>query len=386
MVAQAVRRRGLSRLLGQALVLALVLAVAPVRADTTFLTGEELAERLRRNLVWIAAEDVDEHGFGLVVGADAQRLWIVTARHVVVRLGMRGSGEPERPSTRILLRLCSGGADLMAEPWSAWVAGDADLALLTAPRPAGFEPETRALAAQLAPVGEPAWLLGSNDECALVPARGLVRAGAEAGPDLRIDFAGVRGGSSGGPVLSGRGVIGLMKSAEDLTTTVHDIADVQRRVQATAGAVWQLASAQNLPPGDREATRVDLAETLNQYLLALNNAWMLLQQPTVARATMDDFVGRYNVALRRFLRVRESHDGALARHWPAPVLPAWRTLREGLWVVHQHFWRLDAQMREIYTNQATTPVVRADMAALAPDLQRLEADIRQFLQLLDKEP
>lgn len=383
MAAQAAGRQVLSAVIAAAV----LLAGAAVAQPTSFLSGEELGERLRGQLVWIAAQDVDEHGFGLIVGADEQRLWIVTARHVIVRTGMRGSGEAEQSSARIRLRLCGGdAAELEARPWPGWDAGGADLALLTAPRPARFQLAERALAGQPAAIGEPVWLLGSNDECGLVPARGQVRAAADAGHNLRIDFAGVRGGSSGGPVLSGRGIVGLMKSAEDLTTTVHDIADVQQRVQATAGAAWQLASARNIPPTDPQAAQVDLAETLNGYLLVLNNAWMLLQQETVARPTLTDYVERYNVALRRFLRAREAHDGSLARHWPAPVLPAWRALRDELWAVHQHFWRIDPQMAAIFTKQRTSPELRAQLAELAPELQRLEKDTAQFLRLLAKEP
>ena len=383
MAAQAGWRQGLSALVAAAALLAGTAAAQP----TSFLSGEELGERLRSQLVWIAAEDVDEHGFGLIVGADEQRLWIVTARHVIVRTGMLGSGVAEQASARIRLRLCGGDTtELEARPWPGWDARGADLALLTAPRPAGFQPDPRALAAQPAGVGEPVWLLGSNDECGLVPARGQVRAAVDAGHNLRIDFAGVRGGSSGGPVLSGHGVIGLMKSAEDLTTTVHDIADVQQRVRATPGASWQLAAARNIPPTDPQAAQVDLAETLNGYLLVLNNAWMLLQQETVARPTLTDYVERYNVALRRFLRAREAHDGSLARHWPEPVLPAWRVLREELWAVHQHFWRIDPQMAAIFTTQRTRPELRAQLAELAPELQRLEKDTAQFLRLLAKEP
>lgn len=383
MAAQAAWRQVLSA----ALVWAALCCGTAAAQQTTFLTGEELGERLRSDLVWIAAQDVDEHGFGLIVGADAQRLWIVTARHVIVRTGMLGGGETEQPSARIRLRLCAGdSAELEARPWPGWDARGADLALLTAPRPAGFQLEPRALAEQPAGVGEPVWLLGSNDECGLVPARGQVRAAADAGHNLRIDFAGVRGGSSGGPVLSGRGVIGLMKSAEDLTTTVHDIADVQQRVLASSGAAWQLASAHNIPPTDPQAAQVDLAETLNGYLLVLNNAWMLLQQETIARPTLTDYVERYNVALRRFLRAREAHDGSLARHWPAAVLPAWRALRDELWAVHLNFWRIDPQMAAIFTKQRTSPALRAQLAELAPELQRLEKDIAQFLRLLAKEP
>jgi hypothetical protein len=368
---------------------ALLLPLAAAAQDTTFLTGEELAAQLRRNLVWIAAEDIGEHGYGLVVGMDSRTLWVVTARHVVVHVGMLGSQEPEQPSRQVRLRFCSGGVDaemVSAQLWPNWKPGGEDLALLGVAVPNGYRLATRALASSPATVGEPVWLLGSNDDCALVPAQGQVRAPADAAHNLRIDFPGVQGGSSGAPILSGRGVLGLMKSAEDLTTTVHDVVDAQQRVQATAGVRWLLEPARNIPPADPQAAQVDIAETLNQYLLAVNNTTMLLQQRQVARPTLDDYIARYNAALRRFLRVRDAYDGSLARSWPAPVLPAWGSLRDELWAVHQTFWGIDPQMADVYKREQTTPELRAQMTALEPDLKHLEKDIADFMHLLAKGP
>lgn len=379
MVAQAVRRGGLSLALGGA-------ALAAMAQDASFLDGAALARRLSHNLVVLAAEDIGEHGFGLIVGADATTLWVVTARHVVVQLGMRGSGEPERASQRIRARLCADAErrELEARPWLGWDGAAHDVQLLGLPRPAGYEPLTRALATSVG-VGEAVWLLGSNDECAPVPAQGRVRALADAAGNLRIDFVAVQGGSSGAPLLSGQGVIGLMKSAEDLTTTVHDMADLQRRVRALAGVPWRLEAARNWPPGDPQAAAVELSETLNQYLFALRNVHMLLQRVEIARPTLDDYVNSYNSAIARFQRVKEIHDGSLAQDWPAPVLVAWRRLREQLWALHLNFWRNNAQMDETYRRQQSSAELRGQMQALEPELQRLERDMAQFLRQLTKE-
>jgi Trypsin-like peptidase domain len=383
MAAQAAGRHALSLLLGLAIAGTAGIACAQ---DTTFFSGAELAARLRQNLVWIAAQDIGEHGYGMVVGGDNTTVWVITARHVVVKTAMRGSTTPDEPSHQIRMRFCAAAATglVPGEPWPGWDTGGEDIALLSVARPRDYQWATRALAPQVT-VGEPVWLLGSNDECALVPAQGQVRALADSANNLRIDFTGVQGGSSGAPVLSGHGVLGLMKSAEDLTTTVHAIADLQRRVQALGGVRWELVDARNIPPTDPRAAEVDLAETLNQYLLAVRNVHMALQQRQVARPTLDDFVQRYNVALRRFLRVRDAYDGSLNRYWPPPVLPAWQGLREKLWAVHQNFWRIDPLMAEIYKNQRTSADVRTLMAALEPDLVRLEGEIAQFLRLIAKE-
>jgi hypothetical protein len=384
MVAQGLHRQGLTGLL-----LCAALAGAAHAQDTTFLNGDELAAQLRQNLVWIAAQDIDEHGYGLVVGGDASTLWIATARHVIVRTALRGSAAADEPSRQIRMRLCSmpAGTLVAGQPEAAFDARGDDIAVLRMPRPSGYEPLLRAVAGASAPgLGEPVWLIGSNDECGVVPAQGHVRAAADAGHNLRIDFAGVQGGSSGAPVASGYGIIGLMKSVDDVTTRAHDIADLKRRLEATPGVRWQLVDARNIPPADPRAAEVDLAETLNQYLLALRNVHMLLQQNQVQRPRLTSYSDRYNAALRRFMRARDAYDGSLSRHWPPPVLPAWRSLREALWSVHLNFWRINPRMEEIFRQQSSPPEVREQMRALEPGLQQLEKDIAQFLRLLAKEP
>jgi hypothetical protein len=381
------RRSRLSRPRTAALLALLCVRMAGAQ-DTTFLTGEELAAQLRQNLAWIAAQDIGEHGYGLVVGGDEHWLWVATARHVVVRTAMLGSGLPDEPGRQIGLRLCAAPATTAlasAEPVNGFDAGGEDIALLRVARPSGYALVQRALAAQ-ATAGDTVWLLGSNDECAAVPATGQVRAAAGSDPTLRIDFAGVQGGSSGAPVLSGYGIVGLMKSADDLTTRVHAIADLQQRVQRTPGVRWQLMAARNIPPTDPKAAEVDLAETLDQYLLALRNVHMLLQQPQIDPAHLTDYSDRYNAALRRFMRVRDAYDGSLSRDWPPGVLPAWQALRDELWAVHLSFWRINPQMAAIFHQKHTTPEVQAQMAALEPALQQLEAHITQFLHQLAKEP
>lgn len=374
----------MSRRIGLLMLLA---AAGAAAQDTSFFSGEELAARLRQNLVRVAAPDIAEHGFGLVIGGDAQRLWVATARHVVVKVAMLGSGVDDRPSSEIRVRLCADaqGSELPAQPWPGWDAGGADLMLLSVARPKDYEPQSRALATKLEP-GEPAWLLGDNDSCNPVPGQGTLRSLADARHNLRIDWQDVKGGSSGAPVLNGRGIVGLMKSADDVTTSVHAIADLQRRVQALAGVRWELVDARNIPPGDPLAAGVDLAELLNEYQLAVRNVHMLLQQAQIARPTLDSYMARYNAALQRYLLRRDVHDASLQKHWPPPVLPAWDALRAQLMDVHRRFWPVNELMPEIYRRQRGNAEVQQMMQALEPELLRLEGDIRRFLRQLAKEP
>ena len=376
------------------------LAGPAVAQDTSFLSGEALAHALRQNLVWLEADDIGEHGYGVIVGGSPETLWVVTARHVVVKSAMLGLTVPEQVSRQIRVRFCADDASAAsaraaatsgtpvtpATPVESWNSGGHDIALLSVRRPRDHVLRLRALA-PTAVVGEPVWLLGSDDSCALVPAQGKLRQTADATHNLRVDFAAnlVQGGSSGAPVLSGYGILGLMKSVDSPTSTVHAMADLQRRVEALAGARWELTDARNIPPGEPRAAQVDLAETLNEYLLAVRNVRMLFQRGEMPRASIDAYMQRYNVALNRFMRVREAYDGSLSASWPAVVLPAWRGLRENLWAVHLNFWRSNSLMAAIYKSQKTSAAMQAQMSALEPDLVQLEKDIAQFLRQLTKE-
>jgi hypothetical protein len=395
MAAKVARRHALTFALLRAVLGGVAAALwpnLPWAQDTSFMSGEALAAALRQNLVWLEADDIGEHGYGVIVGGSPETLWIVTARHVVAKRAMLGLTVPDRVSQQIRVRFCALAANekkldrAAATPVVGWDSGGQDIALLSVPRPPDHVLVARALA-PFAVVGEPVWLLGSDDDCALVPAQGQVRASADAAHNLRIDFPAnlVQGGSSGAPVLSGYGILGLMKSVDSPTSTVHAMADLQRRVQAHAAARWQLVDARNIPPGDPRAAQVDLAETLNEYLLAVRNVQMRFQQAEVPRASIDIDVKRYNLALRRFMRVREAYDGSLSASWPPVVLPAWRALREKLWAVHLNFWRIDPLMAGIYKSQKTGAAVQAQMTALEPDLVQLEKDIAQFLRQLVKE-
>jgi hypothetical protein len=106
--------------------------------DTSFLSGEALAAALRQNLVWLEADDIGEHGYGVIVGGNAQTLWIVTARHVVAKSAMLGLAAPDQISRQIWVRFCALAATHMtserapAMPVADWDSGGHDIALLAA--------------------------------------------------------------------------------------------------------------------------------------------------------------------------------------------------------------------------------------------------------------
>ena len=382
--------RGVRWLSSLALAGGLVLA-APAQAaeDTRFLSGPELGQALQRNVVRVRTLDLNEQGFGLVVAVTSQQVLIATARHVVLAdAGLAPDGFDPR-QRRIDIAFCagddSGAGPHAAELVTGFDAGGHDIALLRVRRPAGYQPEPRALApaASLA-LRQEAWLLGQDQQCGLAPRSGAVAALPNARGDLRIEFPGVRGGASGGPALGGQGVLGLVTQADDQTFTVHGVASLEALVRAHDPGAWALVDARNIPPGEPRAAEVDLAETLNQYLFAAHDLQGLLLQVRIERQNYFNFAQRYSAVVRdRYAPASERHDGSLRRHWPPAVLTQWQALRRQLWAVHEAFLALnDGESRVIFETGRAPPAVQQRMQALAPDLAQLRASIAEFLRAL----
>ena len=372
----------------------LVAQATPVAAtnDSTFFSGPEMGGRLLANVVRIGSLDINEHGFGLVVAAQSRHVFVVTARHVVVPRAQAGAAAPniDASNRKIEVSFCAGDASGVpgraAQIVDAFDAGGHDIALLRVPRPAGYEPLLRALAldADVKP-GVDSWLLGQEDRCGLAPRSGAVASLRDARDNLRVEFPGARGGESGGPAISGYGVLGLITDAEDLSFTLHSIASLEARLRAQNRDWWQLAAARNIPPTDPLAAQIDLSETLNLYLFAASNLQKLLLRPKVPKQLYFDFANEYNVAVNRFRLARERHDATLKTRWPDGVLEQWQVLRDQLWHAHQTFWKLnDADSQTIFDQQKAPPAVQTSMQALEPELVQLQSSIPAFLQTLTK--
>ncbi|MBC7726503.1 MAG: hypothetical protein H7242_02645, partial [Microbacteriaceae bacterium] len=219
--------------------------------------------------------------------------------------------------------------------------------------------------------------------CGPAPRGGPVARVRDAGAILGVEFPGARGGESGGPVVSGYGVLGLITDADDLSFTLHSIASLEAQLRSYHRDGWQLVAARNIPPTDPLAAQIDLSETLNLYLFAASNLQKLLLRPKVPKQLFFDFANDYNQAVNRFRLARERHDATLKTRWPDGVLAQWQRLRDDVWHAHQTFWQLnDVDSQAIFDQQKTPPAVQTRMQALEPELLQLQARIPAFLQTL----
>lgn len=356
--------------------------------DFTFDDGPTLGQRLLQNVVRIESRDLSEHGFGLVVGVDQRYVYVATARHVVSKRPPAGLQGTERISNDIQLGFCAlpGTTALQsADMLNSFEGVNDDLALLRTVLPAGYTLQAKALATERNTVGDPAWQMGRENECGLAPTQGVIAALPDEQHNLRIDLHGVLGGTSGAPVVSGYGIVGITKRSNNETIRVHTIDDIQARVMAMADVPFILKSSRNTPPGDPQAAVIDLTETLNGYLYGVRDIHALLSQSVVPKQNFAQLVERYSKSVTRFQAASDKYDGTLKWEWSDDVLPQWSTLRAEIRKIHLIFFGLNGDAATtINRTERSPPEVQKKMAVLEPQLVALEADIARFTDNLGK--
>lgn len=345
---------------------------APVSQDVTFLSLEKLAEALMPNVVRIESAE-GEHGFGLIVGTDSRNLYIVTAKHVI------SPDDQKPPRGTIVVKPC-------VEPQSdralkgelvAWHGAPDDVAFIRTPRPRQFVLNVRAIAEESTQaLREATVAIGRNDTCQLHARDGRLSMLRDSHNNLSVELPNGLGGDSGGPVLTGRGVIGIVRNASETSLTLQSLAHV--RELAWSVIPWTLEDSRNIPPTSPDAAHQDLTQTLNNYLWQLRNVHRLLLLPQVDRKRFTEYTNRYNEAIRHFSDVREKYDGTLNQYWGTDLLGNWQSLRGELWNLHQTFWQMNSVTEQIWKTGVTPEPARSQLVALEPGIQHLQDGIQHF--------
>jgi hypothetical protein len=186
----------------------------------------ELPLNLRINVVRIESY---RNGFGFIVGERNGFLYVVTARHVIAG----NSDNPDsKPSKTVKITFYS-------EQENAYDAkvlrADSmhDLALLSVPTPRGFRWQPKCLAgAENANRGSHVWFVGRNATWYVPVEPGAVTS-ERPGIDSRIQLERleVREGTSGAPLISDAGIVGMIQSDSNDDTRALTIAFIHSAIQ-----------------------------------------------------------------------------------------------------------------------------------------------------------
>lgn len=181
-----------------------------------------VAEAVRQAVV--AIEAGDQFGFGTIVAADAKRLFVLTAAHVI-------AGNPFR--VPVAVRLAERPHDrLEARPLGA--DDRLDVAIVAVPRPASFTWTRPPIGGPAISRGAPVWFVGRDSRWFVPAAPGRVQEVDRSHHRLWLLNLPVLPGSSGAPVFDATGIVGVVVTdgIGDLTEAIriHGLGDWLARI------------------------------------------------------------------------------------------------------------------------------------------------------------
>ena len=192
--------------------LIVLVAIIPVLVRAQ-LSGDELALKLRKNVVKITAKresGESAHGFGFIVGKQRDQFYIVTANHVV------RSNRPGGASKSVKVKFYSDpGRTYEAVLLETFYGKPQDFAVIQATTPANLLWESKALvpfkSIKAGLRGEKVWFIGRSGKWYIPTIPGSINSEK---PDLNsiihIDIVSVRIGTSGAPLITENGIIGMI--------------------------------------------------------------------------------------------------------------------------------------------------------------------------------
>jgi tetratricopeptide (TPR) repeat protein len=261
---------------------------------------------LRRNVVRVLGAEV---GFGFIVAQSTDKLFVVTAEHVVFG---ENNPNPQPPTVQVVFY-----SDPGTRAPSEIIGHDHyhDLALLRVSAPAGFTWEKQCLA----PEGEekrttPIWFVGRGSDWYVPALHGAISSeGRSANSWLEAAMPELRIGSSGAPIVASDGIIGMVSSGSADGVHVLSIDFIKQQV-GDWHYPWDLDVSRDEsrpapPPGD-------LANAQKHYedgkTLGGKNRWKDAIREYREAIRLNPGYAEAHVALGFGLLVEEDWDGAIA--------------------------------------------------------------------------
>ena len=202
--------------------------------------NEEKALALRQNVVKVwSGQGNTENGFGFIVSASAGSLYVITADHVA---SGTSASQPDAEAPSIYLAF-------YADPSNRYRAKilnhdkNHDLALLQVQIPPGLKWEKRCLSTtEDAKRSTPVWFIGRDGEWFVPPLNGAIGSDRPTADSwLEAEMPGLRPGSSGSPLVSGTGIVGMVDAGSGDDARVLAVEYIKKAVQDW-GYPWDLTA------------------------------------------------------------------------------------------------------------------------------------------------
>ncbi len=205
--------------------------------------GYEIAQKLRNNVVQIRAiftGEKIEDGFGFIVGERKNNLYVVTAHHVV------SSDDPDVKIEKIEAQFYQSKGKIYKADLLALSYPGLDIALLEIPKPEGYNWEKKYFCSQ-PETNDKVWFIGRNRDWYIPSdaATGSINRKSPTG-EIYVDMRSVQPGTSGAPLITKKGIVGMIIIDSGNEVTALNIGIIQNTVTQEWNYPWNLEAFQDV--------------------------------------------------------------------------------------------------------------------------------------------
>ena len=191
-----------------------------------------------RIVAHVVANAAPQTGFGFVVGEASHQLYIVTADHVV-----RGEGPDEADKTPTVIFFQDQDKEVRGELLGKRLPRQqGDLAVVRVQTPADFSWRPDAMALVPPDRGTNVWFVGKTGEWYVPTVAGAVNEVLPSGT-IRMDALPVSPGTSGAPLISPNGIVGMVVIDKGFLSSEATPLDLIHRAITSWNYPWQLVPA-----------------------------------------------------------------------------------------------------------------------------------------------
>ncbi|RLC17146.1 MAG: hypothetical protein DRI57_10235, partial [Deltaproteobacteria bacterium] len=202
--------------------------------------SDNVAERFRNNVVHLS--DGEKSGFGFVVAEEDGKLYVATALHVIV---------PDDPDIKpdIQVRFYQRQGKVYLAKRLELSHKDIDLALLEVPKPFKSYKWERKYFHPRARRDDEVWFVGRGRNWYIPTKSGIGSVNIESiAGKIHIDMNSVQVGTSGAPLISEKGIVGMIIEDEGADVIAVDIDSIRRVVTEMWRYPWDM---EEFPASDR---------------------------------------------------------------------------------------------------------------------------------------
>ena len=206
-------------------------------------------EDLKNNVVTITtslSDGSDENGFGTIVSEVANKLYVVTAKHVVYKLDNRGFISSEAKPTSIKVKFFKDqGKVFTARPLNL-KTNSLDITLIEIDKPQNFK-WSKNFYSKAIQSGTKVWFIGRAGGW-YVPTGASVGSinDVDSNDEIIIDITSIQPGTSGAPLLSSDGIVGLIYEDSPTGSRAYPIEKIIKVMTKDWNYEWQMTLNTNI--------------------------------------------------------------------------------------------------------------------------------------------